>query len=58
MKKLKQLITNNNREPDDHGKFVDLTEELLPELIQQMSLIKKKKSEVRALLLVGFYKRY
>ena len=58
MKKLKQLITNNYKEPDDHGKFVDLTEELLPELIQQMSLIKKKKSEVRALLLVGFYKRY
>ena len=37
MKKLKQLITNNNREPDDHGKFVNLTQELLPELMQQMS---------------------
>ena len=37
MKKLKQLITNNYRKPDGHGKFVDLTQELLPELIQQMS---------------------
>ena len=37
MKKLKQLITNHFRKPDGHGKFVDLTEELLPELIQQMS---------------------
>ena len=37
MKKLKQLITNNYKEPDDHGKFVNLTQELLPELMQQMS---------------------
>ena len=35
MKRLKQLITENYREPDADGKFKDCTEEVLQELIQQ-----------------------
>jgi len=35
MKRLKQLITENYREPDADGKFEDCTEEVLQELIQQ-----------------------
>ena len=34
-KKLKQLITENDREPDADGKFEDCIEEVLQELIQQ-----------------------
>ena len=34
MKRLKQLITENYREPDAGGKFEDCTEEVLQELIQ------------------------
>ena len=34
-KKLKQLITENYREQEAHGKFKDCTEEVLQELIQQ-----------------------
>ena len=34
MKSLKQLITENNREPDAAGKFEDCTEDVLQELIQ------------------------
>ena len=35
MKSLKQLITENYREPDAAGKFEDCTEDVLQELIQQ-----------------------
>ena len=35
MKRLKQLITKNYREPDADGQFEDCTEEMLQELIQQ-----------------------
>ena len=35
MKRLKQLITENHREPDADGKFEDCAEEVLQELIQQ-----------------------
>jgi len=35
MKRLKQLITENYREPDADGKFDDCAEEVLKELIQQ-----------------------
>ena len=35
MKRLKQLITENYREPDSDGKFEDCTEEVILELIQQ-----------------------
>ena len=35
MKRLKQLITDNYKEPDVDGKFEDCTEEVLQELIQQ-----------------------
>ena len=34
-KRLKQLITENYREPDVDGKLEDCTEEVLQELIQQ-----------------------
>ena len=37
MKRLKQLITENYREPDADGKFEYCTEEVLQELIQKMS---------------------
>ena len=33
--RLKQLITENYREPEDHGKFEDCAEELFQELIKQ-----------------------
>ena len=35
MKRLKQLTTENYREPDADGKFEDCTEEVLQKLIQQ-----------------------
>ena len=35
MKRLKQLITDNYKEPDVDGKFEDFAEEVLQELIQQ-----------------------
>ena len=35
MKRFKQLITDNYKEPDVDGKFEDCTEEVLQELIQQ-----------------------
>ena len=35
LKGLKQLITENYREPDADGKFEDCTEEVLQVLIQQ-----------------------
>ena len=35
MKSLKQLITENYREPDAAGKFEDCTDDVLQELIQQ-----------------------
>ena len=35
MKRLKQLITENYREPDANVKFEHCTEEVLQELIQQ-----------------------
>ena len=35
MKRLKQLITENYREPDADGQFDDCAEEVLKELIQQ-----------------------
>ena len=34
MKRLKQLIAENYREPDADGKFEDCTEEVFQELIQ------------------------
>ena len=35
MERLKQLISENYREPDVDGKFKDCTEEVLQELTQQ-----------------------